>query len=857
MVVSRAGLVRALRHGEGILHGRRDRRIHGAGVVRVIVAAGLFVVGVPAVAVLSAAPAAATPATPGIVSGQDVSAYVFASTVSVTLPSAPTAGNELFAWVCDNTGNGPTVNAPSGGGWAAIADPASRGDTDCAWYKRAVATGDSATVSLTVTGSTSLGLQVYEIANAGINSSAVATRDPGSLVQSLTTATLSVQANSLVLAGFMDANTPGGTSYSDTYTADIISSTSRIQAAHKFLTASGTTQTTLTTNNATGKLSSILSIAPQWTVTLNASASTPTTGATVTLSASSNWDVSNGGFALEIFDQGSGTLLMSCASGTSCSTTVQNTSPAAASYIAYVGNASSSMPPPSAQAASSSVTVTWSDQWTVALAAATATPGTGSSDTLTATANTSVSGTGFVISIFDDTTGALLSSCSSGSTCTASATSLTTGTRSYHAYVAAASTSPPAGSQASSSVDLTWNNPWTIAVSASPSNPNTASSSTLTATANASVSGTGFVISIFDASTGSSLASCSTGSTCTASVSQNSAMNRTYNAYVAQSSTSMPPSNVQASASTSVSWTSQWTVSLAPSNSSPNTASAVTLTATANASVSNTGYVISIFDASTGSSLASCSTGSTCTASVTKTSATTRSYNAYVAPSSTSMPPSNVQASASTTVAWTSQWTATLSTSNSNPLPTGSATLTATSNHTVTGSPYVIGIYDLNTGALVTSCSSGSTCSTSVSQVLPSTHTYIAYVSEAGSTVTPPNVQAISNTAPVTWGVGGATPSLWQVALTAAPPNPSGGSSVTLAAVADQPVDTTPYSIMIFDQTTGEQVCVRSSGTTCTATVAHTSGETHNYVAFIAPASTDYPPGGIQASSSTVTVTWS
>jgi hypothetical protein len=301
-----------------------------------------------------------------------------------------------------------------------------------------------------------------------------------------------------------------------------------------------------------------------------------------------------------------------------------------------------------------------------------------------------------------------------------------------------------------------------------------------------------------------------------------------------------------------------WNVSLAASSTNPNTGTSTTLTATANSSVSGFGYALEIFDQGTGTLLGSCNTGTTCTATVNHATSGSHSYIAYIAAAGSTLPPTDVQATSNgVTATWSDQWTATLSTSISNPLPTGSATLTATSNHTVTGTPYVIGIYDLNTGSLVTACSSGSTCSTPVSQALPSTHTYIAYVSEAGSTVTPPNVQATSNTAPVTWGVGGATPSLWQVALTAAPPNPSGGASVTLTAVADQPVDTTPYSIMIFDQTTGEQVCVRSSGTTCMATVAHGSGETHNYIAFIAPASTDYPPDGIQASSSTVTITWS
>src|SRR5205807_7692120 len=125
--------------------------------------------------------------------------------------------------------------------------------------------------------------------------------------------------------------------------------------------------------------------------------------------------------------------------------------------------------------------------------------------------------------------------------------------------------------------------------------------------------------------------------------------------------------------------------------------------APASSTVSGTGLALLIFDATTGTAVGSCTTGTTCTASVTQTSATSRPYNAYVATASTTMPPPNTQASASTSVNWTSQWTATLAANNTTPVVATSVTLTATASPTVTGSPYVLSIFDATTNQLVTS----------------------------------------------------------------------------------------------------------------------------------------------------------
>ncbi|TMK39248.1 MAG: hypothetical protein E6G66_17900, partial [Actinobacteria bacterium] len=81
----------------------------------------------------------------------------------------------------------------------------------------------------------------------------------------------------------------------------------------------------------------------------------------------------------------------------------------------------------------------------------------------------------------------------------------------------------------------------------------------------------------------------------------------------------------------------------------------------------------------------------------------------------------------------------------------GSATLTATYTLDVGPTPYYIEIFDHTTGVLVKECSSGTTCSVSVSYSYPTTHTYVAYVARFGTTEPPPDVQQKSNPETIVW----------------------------------------------------------------------------------------------------------
>ena len=130
------------------------------------------------------------------------------------------------------------------------------------------------------------------------------------------------------------------------------------------------------------------------------------------------------------------------------------------------------------------------------------------------------------------------------------------------------------------------------------------SHATLTATTDADVSDTASTITIIDETTTSTLASCTTGATCVASVSFLPGDAHTYVATV----NSLTSNEVTVSREL-------WTVGLTTSGSSFAAGATVTFTATANQDLSDTSgsYALYIFDESTGEQLTECTSSTTCT----------------------------------------------------------------------------------------------------------------------------------------------------------------------------------------------------------------------------------------------------
>ena len=92
-------------------------------------------------------------------------------------------------------------------------------------------------------------------------------------------------------------------------------------------------------------------------------------------------------------------------------------------------------------------------------------------------------------------------------------------------------------------------------------------------------------------------------------------------------------------------------------------------------------------------------------------------------------------------------WTASLSASKTNPQANESITLTASTNSDVGPTQWFLVIYNASNGTVVKSCSSGTSCSTSVSYSGGTSYNYKALVSASNGT----QAQATSNTVTITW----------------------------------------------------------------------------------------------------------
>jgi hypothetical protein len=102
-------------------------------------------------------------------------------------------------------------------------------------------------------------------------------------------------------------------------------------------------------------------------------------------------------------------------------------------------------------------------------------------------------------------------------------------------------------------VQVTW---ISITLAASPTSLPANNSATVTATASLDVGPTPFFIEVFDQTTGAAVVICGSGATCSSSVTQSSAGEHFYTAFVSAFSTTTPPPNIRATSNTvGVTWT--------------------------------------------------------------------------------------------------------------------------------------------------------------------------------------------------------------------------------------------------------------------------------------------------------------
>jgi hypothetical protein len=298
-------------------------------------------------------------------------------------------------------------------------------------------------------------------------------------------------------------------------------------------------------------------------------------------------------------------------------------------------------------------------------------------------------------------------------------------------------------------------------------------------------------------------------------------------------------------------------VSLTTTKATLGSQDSATLTATANGDVANTGKYIRLYDATTSTLLNVCSSGLSCSISRSFTALgnVAHDYVAYVASSSTStFPPEGITATSNIVTLTPVPWSVTLTSTKSSLGSQDTATLTATANQDVANTGKYIRLYDATTSTLLNVCSSGLSCSisrgfTALGNVA---HDYVAYVAASSTSTFPPaGIVATSNTLTL-------TPVPWSVTLTSTKTTLGSQDTATLTATANQDVANSGKYIRLYDATTSTLLTVCSSGLSCSISRGFTAlgNVAHDYVAYVAASSTStFPPGGIVATSNTLTLT--
>jgi hypothetical protein len=275
---------------------------------------------------------------------------------------------------------------------------------------------------------------------------------------------------------------------------------------------------------------------------------------------------------------------------------------------------------------------------TITLAVDRSAPRAGESVILVATASATVTGTTSAIEIFDQTTNTLAGACMQSSRCRVGY-SAAAGVHSFTAFVTPpAATAPSSGAIASNPVQVSW-----LSVSLAASAPSVVGPGkpvTLTASASVDVGALGSVLMFWDKTTDTRLTFCSSGTICTTMLTEPNGGSHELVAYVASSASATPAGGAEAASETvSPVWLS---VVLAANTTYPRAGGTASITATANADLTNTPWSLGIVDQ--GGKLVDkpCKSGSTCSARVTLTAGPIPFFSAVIGAAPPPLDPSTL-----------------------------------------------------------------------------------------------------------------------------------------------------------------------------------------------------------------------
>ncbi|MEC3974194.1 hypothetical protein [Amycolatopsis sp. H20-H5] len=263
---------------------------------------------------------------------------------------------------------------------------------------------------------------------------------------------------------------------------------------------------------------------------------------------------------------------------------------------------------------------------------------------------------------------------------------------------------------------------WSVGISADNGNPYVTQYVTITATANRTVTGTPYWISVYEyvGSQYQLIAECGGGTVCRGSVVRNQAASATYKAYVSLKPIGPPPppgvvaeSNPGPPPGGGFPLRVEWgwgTVVVTTTPTTTTVGGPVTVTASVPYDVAPTGATLEVYgNEAGGTTLATCRSGSSCTATVAQPAAGFHHYNGELSRADLFFYLFSQGAYAT----WsTTGWRTSLSLTH---VSSGSATVHATANGDVGSSPYAITIYDEATNQTLASCKAGSTCDATLS----------------------------------------------------------------------------------------------------------------------------------------------
>jgi hypothetical protein len=242
------------------------------------------------------------------------------------------------------------------------------------------------------------------------------------------------------------------------------------------------------------------------------------------------------------------------------------------------------------------------------------------------------------------------------------------------------------------------------------------------------------------------VASCGFGTTCTVSVTQATIQNQMlFQALIQDSAGTTVPIDISFGDNfTFVTWHGSGVTLLASRPTAP-VGSAVTLTTTTAYDITTSPFAVELFDDTTGAGLKVCGFGTTCSTTVSQSAATTHAYRACFSGVGPRYPPPSVlECAAVQYVTWSNSGSSVSLTAPAK--SRGWETVTATASFDVGPTPYFIQVYDIVTGRRITSCGTGTTCTTTTFTPSASGNTLVAFIAQASTTPPPPLAVAQSAT---------------------------------------------------------------------------------------------------------------